>query len=412
MRKTFVVVLFLVLPAQLVPSTVSAQEVRRDLVTSHIFAGNMKAVSQVEQETRQELEDLGALGPAVPAKDLSKVNVLQLEYFSGLDLEDLCRFSLTVYPDANEDSNIYYYRPHRYVLKFDPDEGGYFLHLEYAHGEAGGRNVLMQARLTPGGDRGDLDVLEALLITKLREEGDSDPHPRLMPLPATPEVEFNLSNWNIEEVIINGIDVDTGEIQLTLSADVPTKELVSSTINNNMGLTGYVRLRPFILSDSQRVPEVFNAVAEIRLADIAGGPPMRFRASGSTIRVENQWPFAMELKHLVYLVRDQNGGLKLRGWNLMEDELLLPNDVATMKLRDLNDEVRSNDVIVPMFIANLDQDIEIGRSVIDSVTSGVGALSEMQLMIDVVRPDSLYEQYDIYKLAVAIRSAHFGAGRR
>ncbi len=407
MSKTFVLALILVLTALLIPQNASAQEVKQSFVAAHLLALNFKPIEDVEDEARQEITDLGGHGPGEPWNLYELVDVQQLDRFSGLDLRDLCRYSLTVYPDMNPDSNIYYYRPHRYVLKFDPDEGGYFLRLDYKYGDAGARNVLMQARLTPGADRVDKEVLEALLVRYLRDEGEADPDPKLLLLPATPDAEFNLSDWNIEQVTINGIDLDTGEIQLTLSADVPTKELVSNTISDRLGLTGWVRLTPLFFSDSQLTTGAIPLEANIRLADIASGPSMRFPRSGSTIEVENRWPFAMELRHLVYLIEERDGDLKIRGWDLMDDEFLQPRDVATFKLKELNKEVRSENAIAPMFIASLDRDREVSRSVIESVTGGVGALPIMTVTIDVVQPDSLYEQYDIYKLAIEVRSAHF-----
>lgn len=407
MRRTFVVfVLILALGAGIAQSEQPQAQQNPQLV-ARVFALNIKPIEEVKDEARQEVADLGGYGPGSPLNLYEEVDINQLEYFSGLDLRDLCRYSLTVYPDVNEDSNIYYYRPHRYVLKFDPEDGGYFLRLDYKYGDSGARNVLMQARLTPGADRVDKEVLEAVLVSYLRAEGETNPNPKLLFLPATPEAEFDLTDWNIDQVTINGIDLDTGEIQLTLSADVPTKELVSNTISDRLGLTGSVHLSPMLISEEQLQVGRISLEANIRLADIASGPSMRFPSRGSLIEVENQWPFALELEHLVYLMPQSNGTLKLRGWELMDGEALFPSDQATLKLKDLNKEIRSSRAIAPMFIASLERDVDVGRSVIESVTGGVGALPIMQVTIDVVQPDTLYDQYDIYKIAVEMRSAHF-----
>jgi hypothetical protein len=404
MRRTSSVVPSLVLSLQLTAAQLFAQEQKPLHLAKWVL--NLPSPPQAENETRQKVADLGGRGPGAPI-DLYAADLRQLDRFDGLDLRDLCRYSLTVYPDVNADSGIFYYRPHRYVLRFDPEEGGYFLHLDYKYGSEGTRNVLIQARLTPGADPVDKEILEAVLVTHLRAEGTSNPNPKLLLLPATPEAEFNLTDWNVDQVTINGIDLDTGEIQLTLSADVPTKELVSNTISDQLGLSGHVRLTPLLFSDSQLTTGAIPLEANIRLADIASGPSMRFPSSGGTIRVENEWPFAMRLKHLVYMVRENDGGLKLRGWNLLDDRPLQPNDTATLKLQDLNREVRSDSAIAPMFVASLERDLEIGRAVIESLTGGVGALPLMQLSIDVVQPETLYQQYSIYKVAVEVRSAHF-----
>lgn len=356
----------------------------------------------LKKDAEDHLAKLNADGPSLPALPLGAlVRVEQMDLFSGVGLQDLCRWSLKVYPDANPDANVYYYRPTRYVLRFDRDEG-YFLSLDYKAGQGGEDNVLMQARLTPGAGPTDRSVLEALLA-EYTGHGEAE----LLPLPAVYEADFDLSNWDVDEVTINGIDPDTGEIVLTLLADVPTKELVTSSLGNVNGLVGNVTMTPLTISDSQTLHGPIHLQAEIRLGDAWGGPPMLWSsATSSHAELTNRWPFDLRVHYLVYLLEEPGSGLRLRGWNL-GDAQLGPGDTARLPVDDLNDEIDAGDVITARYIASPVRDDQAVRDVVEGLTGGVGALPVQRLTIDVVGGDDLFTQYGLYKLAVEVQSAHF-----
>jgi hypothetical protein len=334
------------------------------------------------------------------------VNVDQLERFYDVDLRELCRYSLEVYPDANPDSGIFYYRPQSFALKFEPPD--FYLNIEYKASSAGGENVLMQAQLTPGADQIDRKILQALLEAFLKQRGLRVDDPHLMPLPVTYEAGFQLQHWNIEEVTVNGVDPDTGEIQITLSADVPTKELVTSTLGNTNGLTGFVDLRPVLIDpDRQSFTEPIQLVASIRLPDALGGPAPRWRPprSGSTVDFVNQWPFDMRLDYLAYLIED-GGRLALRGWDL-DGAVLGPGDTARTTMLALNEELTSDDVVTAVYLGDLQRDDGAVERVVEDLTSGVGRLPVMQVEIYSLDPEALFDQFNIHKLVVELKSAHF-----
>jgi hypothetical protein len=365
----------------------------------------LKPLEAVEVQ-REEVADRNGWGPVRPGYDLSDVHVDQLEDFYGMDLRGLCRYSLEVYPDANPDSGIFYYRPQAFALKFDPPD--FFLSIEYKAGEAGGENVLIQAQLTPGADQIDRTILSALLEAYIDQRGLRVADPYLLPLPVTYEADFQLQHWNIEDVTINGVDPDTGEIQITLSADVPTKELVTSTLGNTNGLSGKVILRPIMIDPNrQNFTEPIELVAGIKLPDALGGPPQRWRPphSGAQVEFTNQWPFEMRLDYLAYLIEDA-GELKLRGWSLGESTLG-PGDTARLTTLQLNAEIVSDDVIAALYVGDLQRDDAAVRRVVESCTSGVGLLPVKQIAIEALDPDALFDQYNIHKLVVEVRSSHF-----
>jgi len=357
------------------------------------------------QLTVDQIKGKNGYGPgfAVPLGD--RVTIAQLAEFS-LETRDLCRLSLSVYPDANPATGIFYYRPKRYALRFDPQDG-YFMTVDYKGSTTEGKNVLVQARLTPGAGTNDREVLTALVRSYLKSTG-SRVEPILLPLPATPEAHFDLTDWNIAAVTVNGVDPDTGELVITLSADVPTKELLTGTLGNVNGLVGTVTLKPFVISDQQPMREAISINAEIRMADIGGGPPMLWRkAPGGTAELVNSWPFPLAVRHLCYLVQDPtSGALRLRGWRL-GDRVLQPGDRARLDLAKLNTEIDSAGAVTAFYDGALQRDDAMVRKAVESLTGGVGALPVQQLGVEVVKAEELFRQYNVYKIAVEVRSAHF-----
>lgn len=374
------------------------------LAIPHSFISTL----EVSQAQREEAESRGGQGPSamgIPLAD--SINIGQLENFDGFGIGDLCRLSTTVYPDVNESSGIFYYYPERWHLHFEPDEGGYHLRIDYKASSGGSNNVLLTAQLTPGFDSKDVAFLGAMLEEYLRLEGRKDVRPRLLPLPVTPEAEFHLASWDIEEVTINAVEPDTDTIHLSISADVPTKELVMSTLIHE-GLPGTVSLRPEVWGELQTLTSPVGGYAEIRLGDIAGGPALRWprNASGTLVDFTNEWPFDMRLDYLVYLLRKPGGGLDLRGWDL-GGKMLRPGDMARLATADLNNELRTDDAVDVRFVGRLIRDENAGRAVVESHTGGVGLLPTKDVVIRVADVDALFDQYSIYTIAVEVRSAHF-----
>lgn len=378
----------------------------RMMAVSKRFDRAMVAPSIAGQQSVDDVKGRNGKGPDHAISLADRVTVAQLDEFS-LELRDLCRLSLQVHPDANRGTAIFYYRPKRYALRFDPGEGGYFMTVDYKGGTTEGKNVVIQARLTPGAGTVDREVLKALLRSYLRSTG-SGAEPVLLALPATPEAHFDLTDWNVEEVTVNGIDPDTGELTITLSADVATKELLTGTLGNINGLVGTVTLRPLVISDEQPMREPIDVSAELRMADIAGGAPLLWkRPTGASAELANQWPFPLTLRHLCYLTQDPaSKALRLRGWRL-DEAVLRPGDTARLEVAKLNADIGGTTVVTAFWDGKLQRDDALVRKVVESLTGGVGALPVQALAVEVVKAEELFAQYNVYKLAVEVRSAHF-----
>jgi hypothetical protein len=356
--------------------------------------------SRSEDQQKQEAKRRQGRGPAASAialGDLARVG--QLDRFPGVSLEDLCRLSLTVYPDVNPDSRIFYYRPRRFVLRFDPGDG-YYLNLDYKAGGRDEQSVLVQARLTPGFGQADKTILKALLMSALGRLGTPIDDPILLPLPATYDVSFDLQNWEIQSVTVNGVDPESGEIVLSLAASVPDASLVANTLGNLNGLVGTVQLTPSLISPSQSLTSPIQIPASIRLADIRSTPPMTLAEASP--RLKNLWPFDLKLSYLCYLTGNPANGLRLRGWNL-GNTVLHPGDSAELPAGALNAEVQSSPAV---FVADLMASDEALDRVVQELTGGVGALPVETLTIEAVG-NGLFEQYNLHKILVEVSSTAF-----
>ncbi len=362
----------------------------------------MQVLPQLQTADRQSEESRkrqgrGPAAGAIAVGDLATVR--QLDRFPGVSLERLCRLSLTVYPDVNADSGIFYYRPRRFVLKFEPEEG-YYLNLDYKAKGRDEQSVLIQARLTPGFAQVDRVVLKALLMSALHRLGREVADPILLPLPATYEVSFNLQNWEIESVTVNGVDPESGEIVLSLAASVPDATLVANTLGNLNGLVGSVELRPALISPSQSLTTPIQIPASIRLADIRSAPPLT--PADIVPRFRNPWPFDLRLSYLCYLAGNPASALEVRGWSL-GDAVLHPGDTAELPAHALNAELRKSPAVV---VADLDASREALDAVVQRLTGGVGSLPVATLNIEAVGR-GLFEQYNIHKIMVEVESTAF-----
>ncbi|MFH1176186.1 MAG: hypothetical protein V1750_02170 [Acidobacteriota bacterium] len=369
-------------------------------ISPEILQRAVKPPTEATRQAASAARDMNGWGPGAGIQLGDVVQVSQLDRF-GLEMRDLCRLSLEVYRDANADSGIFYYRPTRYALRFDPEEG-YFLTVDYKGAGESGKNVLIQARLTSGAGPVDLEVLRALLR---RYAAGRDPI--LLRLPATYEARFDLTSFGVDAVTVSGIDTDTGEVVISFATGVETKELLTSALGNVNGLVGQVTLRPAAVSEQQTFRSAIDISAEIKMADVASGPRMLWRARTATAgSVANPWPFPLTLHSLCYLLREPTGALRLRGFSLGET-LLAPGDTARIDAAKLNSEIDSPAAVAAFYDASLVREDEAVRRTVEELTGGVGALPVHELWVEVVKPQELFQQYSVYKVAVEVRSLYF-----
>jgi len=369
------------------------------------------SLSQLKEADKQTVRDLDGLGPQNLPISLVDLSLRGLESFPEVaGLQSIGNLGLEVYPDANPDSGLYYYLPARYFLKWDADTG-YHLAIDYAYERETGNNVVIDARLSPGPLQRDRQLLKGLLETYLQEQGrplPTDREIRLLEVPATYEVVFDWSTLGVPEteLAVTGIDRTSREIALTLTTDVGTRELLLARLSGTLGLVGEVTLTPEAVSaDAPGLPRQ-SIQARLQLTDPAYASTGWQRATGAYSTFRNSHLFPVRLKYLCYLYR-ATSGLDLRGYDLGETRLE-PGQVAKLPNREVDREIDDGRrVLKSWYVYSLLGEEPYREEVLAQLTGGVGSVPIRHVSIDVLSSDRLFEQYQLYKLLVLVRSRFF-----
>lgn len=384
-----------------------------DLARHAAVLANVKPVDAVLVRDKQELEDHNAKGPTGPPIDLEAQTALGgLDDFPGVNgLQSLVNLSLKVYPDANPESNIYYYYAAGYFLSWDPDNR-YYLSLDFKYEQESGQNVLIDARLSPGNRNRDREFLREILRDYLKKHGSPQERQRadsaqLYELPARYEVAFDLSQLGATNVSISGIDEVTRQIALTLTTDVPTRELLIKKLGDGLGVAGRVRILPEPVSADTPALSPFEVSARLMLTDASYADTRWQRASGAEYsEFRNQHDFPVRMRYLCYLYRESSG-LKLRGYNL-GDRVLAPGGLARIPNARVTNQIdHDGKVVRAWYEYALVNDPDTRKDVIARLTGGVANLPVKRVAVEIVKPDELFEQYHIHKVVVLARSRFF-----
>lgn len=367
------------------------------------------AVSVTTQADQQQAKDLDGRGPS-PHETVHLGQTIQGMSPFDLEFRDLVRLSPELIPDANEASGIYYYRPSRFFLRWT-DQDGYYLTIDYKFEAEDGRNVLIDARLTPGPVRADREVLARLLDAYLRKHPRAHARDkvRLLPLPASYEARFDWNALGIPaaEVAVTGRDRDTGQLAITLATDVGTRQILIKKLGDVAGLPGEIVLTPTQVSDDVEPLAPFSVTAELRLADTAAYGSARWQRDKSTKFTDwtNLHPFPVRMRYLAYLY-DDRGTVRMRGWDLRRVEVA-PSDTARLINAEISNQVDFPQVLGAWYVYSLVNEPDYRAAVIDALTGGVGDVPVRQFQIEVPGGAEMYEQYGLYKVVVKVTSKLF-----
>lgn len=362
-------------------------------------------VQRANEQTETQAAAKGGVGPdggfidlkdALPVADLGRVALASLQ--------DVSNLSLKLYRDGNQSSGIYYYVPSRYFLAWDPDVG-YLLTIDYKAEQASGKNVVIDARLTPGELQADLQLLRQLLEVYLSSQPRL-PHPlsqiSLLPLPAQYAAGFDWSALGVPaaDLAITGVDPASRQIGITLTSDVATKEILVKKLGDILGLSGWVTLQP-----AQAAVAPLGVMAQLQLASKVYANARWLRDVGPVTRFRNRHPFPVELRYLAYLYSDA-GKLGIRGYDLGA-QMLNPADVAKIPNAQITAEIDGPKALRAWYGYALINDEAYRDRVLKVITGGIGSLPVKKVSVEAVRPVELFAQYHLYKLIVVVRSRHF-----
>ncbi len=149
-----------------------------------------------------------------------------------------------IYKDKNKNSNVYYYFPAEYTLKWNKETNEYAFNIYYMSSEGGKGSVLVNAELTPQVSSEDVKLAEKLLATKLSKPVKLMP----MDLRDVPKVDFGatLTNFNVKPESINAsIPSDYHKpIILDWRMDSNVDDFVGAMLNN-IGVNINLEFRPY-----------------------------------------------------------------------------------------------------------------------------------------------------------------------
>ncbi|TBN17501.1 DUF7452 domain-containing protein [Hyunsoonleella pacifica] len=149
-----------------------------------------------------------------------------------------------IYKDQNTNSNVYYYFPAEYTLKWNKDTNEYAFNIYYMSSEGGKGSVLVNAELTPQVSSEDVKLAEKLLAAKLKKPVKLMP----MDLRDVPKVDFGatLTNFNVKAESINSsVPSDYHKpIILDWRMDSNIDDFVGAMLNN-IGVNINLEFRPY-----------------------------------------------------------------------------------------------------------------------------------------------------------------------
>jgi hypothetical protein len=393
------------------PAQVTKTKVRPGIAQRKAWTATaqVRPIEAMILEDQKAAQDLDGRGPANRPLHLQDLSVEGLGSFPGVEgLQSITNLSLTLFPDANEASGLYYYLPSGYFLNWDPEEG-YYLAMDYKYEQESGENVLIDARLSPGPVQDDRQFLLELLKSYLQQNGGAT-HPlektKLLELPATYEVRFDWGDLGVPELTVSGIDGVTREIALTLATEVGTRQMLASKLGSKLGLRGEVEIVPHAVTEGQ--PPLPNQIvhARLMLTDDAYAEQRWQRSTEEHSVFQNHHPFPVKLKHLCYLYRAPDE-LKLRGYDL-GDALLGPGDAAKLPNAKITNQIDDSErVLRAWYVYSLVNDETSREQVISELTGGIGSLPVKRISIEVLSSEELFSQYHLYKLVVLVRSRFF-----
>ncbi len=269
-------------------------------------------------KTTSSPADLISIGP-----DNNPIN-LWTTISSDIDFQspqELSNISMTIFPDKHPASNVYYYLPSDYHLKYDANIGsakGYDFSVLYGSRnttkDSGEAPVRMAAKLTPGISLKELNFIYALLKANIPSAKEL----RMMPLRETPTLSFSNylnSQYNIPQnnIAVSAGSDFSGDIRVGWQTDMNTKEFIETALLSREGINAALILKPqFEDIVDQQIPVVINFADAKSFGKIVLNP-----LTWRTEKWRNGTPFPLQLQHLNIMVIDSvKHTPKIFSWSL------------------------------------------------------------------------------------------------
>lgn len=323
--------------------------------------------------------------------------------------QDISNINMTVIPDKNPFSGIYYYMPADFHLIWNPAvkaKRGYGMSISYGkqtgepEEETTDGSVRMSAILTAGISPREKDFVRDLL----KSINPNFKEVRTLPLRENLETSFPgtltaLYNIPAERIsVISGTDFSTGTITVAWRTDAATKEEIQTALTSGEGIAASVILKP----KNEQIPS-FVLDAGISLSNQRSFGKMELEpATWRTKEWTNQTSFPLKLKYLHVLRKSPaQTSPVIYSWSLNNLEVAPQGRVSFDNSR------------VPVWLDNdptsvmwLDYNVvdcnSCKDSVIFAVIDGVPAGMTQQIKINI--PPAVYDTLKSVSFIVTVRS--------
>lgn len=207
-----------------------------------------------------------------------------------------------LYEDKNPKSNIYYYLPAKYSLKWDNDAKNYSFSVYYLSATDGNRgSVIVTAKLYPNITESDVALAEKLLAKTYNKEVKL--RSMTMLLKDTPKVNFGsaLSNFDVKSESTN-ITVPSdvfSPIIMSWRMDSRVEDLIGAMMNDQ-GLAGNITFSP--IGD---VEKNISVVASMKINEAQTFGQMRYNDGVYLFKEpKNPYDYPVTLKNAVILKKN------------------------------------------------------------------------------------------------------------
>jgi hypothetical protein len=219
--------------------------------------------------------------------------------------EEILSLHPILFEDANPQSGFFYYLPRAFHLAWD-DDTGYALRILYGvtgqDPAANSNSVFISARVTAGINSTDLTLAEKLAQRYFLAKYPGKKFGGLKPFPITgmkPDVNGQAYNIGKDKLEVTSTMDVAGEINLSFTTDVVTKENLVAVLTQGLGLNGTVTMQSASPNGMGGLEAAIPLT--IKLGDRSSFTPGPFARNTS---FRNPSPYPARLKYLHVLMEE------------------------------------------------------------------------------------------------------------
>jgi hypothetical protein len=313
---------------------------------------------------------------------------------------------MTIYPDKNPHSGIWYYLPADYHLLWDPsstDKMGYSLSISYGtQGDAGtdpDAPVLIKANLSSGITTGERNLVKSLL--KFQDPEFKD----LIYLPLRENVQTTFQDilyaqYSIpkDKITVTSSTDPGNPINVTCRTNSDTKEFMETALRSGDGIVGTMILKP---KEEGIIDQQIDAIISISNTRTLGKmqlEPVKWRKEDWV----NKTPYPLRLKYLHVMKKStQTNKPIIYTWSVGDADIA-PQGRVSFDNGLVPQWLDTDPSTVIWLSYNVNECDSCGASVLTGVTDGVSGNTVQQIRF--VIPDAVFDSLKASYFMITLRS--------